>query len=128
MNIHDLHVWQLGDGMSIGTIHISCQRTENPQDYDDMLSEVKGVFHKYGVHSTTVQPEFVSGAMVPEECLQNCVEECEEDWCCKDTIELQPALSYSTFNNNVSNSVNAAPYEDFFANSPPNPGGYNHIV
>lgn len=115
--------------MSIGTIHITCQRSENPQDYEDMLAEVKRVFHKYGVHSTTVQPEFALGAVVPEECQQNCVEECEEDWCCKeDAVEL-PNVNYNTFNNANNNSVNAAQHEDFFANaSPANPAGYNHIV
>ena len=115
--------------MSIGTIHIACRRTKDPADYDDMLAEVKRVFHKYGVHSTTVQPEFIMGAIAPEECQQNCVLECEEDWCCKDEMEM-PVVKYNTFNNNNgNNSVNAGPDEDLLANSlPTNPAGYNNNI
>ena len=44
--------------------------------------QTQAVFHKYGVHSTAIQPEFTQ-IMKSKECEQNCVEECAEDWCCK---------------------------------------------
>jgi zinc transporter 1 len=60
-NIHELHIWQLDDIKLIGSIHFKLNHVP-----EDKLAEtlrqtsrsVNAVFHKYGVHSTTLQPEF----------------------------------------------------------------------
>lgn len=85
LSLHDLHVWQLVDGMSVASIHVA---VEEGVDFNLVVSEIKRTFHKYGVHSTTIQPEFVprNHSTTPY-CVQNCVKECEEDWCCKKTAE-----------------------------------------
>jgi zinc transporter 1 len=60
-NIHELHIWQLDDVRLIGSIHFKLNKV-----YEDKLAEtlrqtskqINSIFHKYGVHSTTLQPEF----------------------------------------------------------------------
>jgi len=85
LSVHDLHVWQLVDGMIIASVHVSI---EEGSDFTHMVSEIKGIFHKFGIHSSSIQPEFVPRNFVDASyCEQNCVEECDEDWCCKKTAD-----------------------------------------
>jgi zinc transporter 1 len=55
--VHDLHVWQLVDGLAISSVHIVCDHSVN---FNELQHKVKKVFHKMGVHSTAIQPEFVN--------------------------------------------------------------------
>eukprot|EP01114_Cavostelium_apophysatum_P001631 TRINITY_DN1142_c0_g1_i1.p1 TRINITY_DN1142_c0_g1~~TRINITY_DN1142_c0_g1_i1.p1 ORF type:complete len:462 (-),score=135.31 TRINITY_DN1142_c0_g1_i1:101-1486(-) len=85
LSLHDFHVWQLVDGMTIASVHIAI---EEGVDFTNLITEVKNIFHKFGIHSTSIQPEFVprnhaTGAF----CGQNCVKECQEDWCCKKSAD-----------------------------------------
>ncbi|XP_049850958.1 probable zinc transporter protein DDB_G0282067 isoform X2 [Schistocerca gregaria] len=79
--VHDLHVWSLIDGMLIGSVHLGIV---SPLDWDSVQKKVREIFHKFGIHSLTIQPEFIE---LPQEdfkiCKQNCLPECLEDWCCK---------------------------------------------
>jgi len=78
-------MWQLVDGMTIASIHIAC---EEGVDFTQLVGEVRKVFHKHGVHSTTIQPEFVPRNFQESPfCEQNCVRECDEDWCCKKSAD-----------------------------------------
>jgi zinc transporter 1 len=85
---HDLHAWQLVDALMIGTVHIGIEEGAN---ITQIYKSCKEVFHKHGVHSTTIQPEIVAGEMIAqtmEHCEENCVEGCPEAWCCKTDAEL----------------------------------------
>jgi len=55
-DVHEFHVWQLSGSRIIATAHIRCR---NPRDYERVANQVKMVFHQEGIHSTTIQPEFV---------------------------------------------------------------------
>jgi len=83
---HDLHVWQLVDGMTIASIHVGID--ENVE-FKSVVSRIKKIFHSQGIHSTSIQPEFVSisNDFKQDFCVQNCIESCEEEWCCKKTAE-----------------------------------------
>jgi len=84
-SVHDLHVWQLSEGKAVGSAHIS---VEEGIDFKRTLEELKEVFHLHGIHSTTIQPEYVpKNTLSNPYCEENCVEDCEEDWCCKKTAE-----------------------------------------
>jgi zinc transporter 1 len=61
INIHEFHIWQLSDTKIIGTVHASCNKNS---DFYKIATEMKAILHKYGVHATTIQPEFVDS---PEE-------------------------------------------------------------
>jgi len=91
ISIHDLHVWQLVDGMIISSIHIS---VEEGVDFTSLVQEVKRIFHEAGIHSSTIQPEFVPRNFQDTNvCEQNCVQECDEDWCCKRSADRRKEMS-----------------------------------
>eukprot|EP01133_Synstelium_polycarpum_P004026 gene4026-4663_t len=79
---HDLHVWQLVDGMTIASVHVGVLEGA---DFSRIVVDVKDIFHYQGIHSTSIQPEFISQNNTDEQgfCVQNCIKECEEEWCCK---------------------------------------------
>lgn len=54
--VHEFHVWQLAGDRIIASAHIRCH---NLQDYMRIAGRVKEFFHNEGIHSTTIQPEFV---------------------------------------------------------------------
>lgn len=84
-SIHDLHVWQLVDGMIISSVHLA---VEEGVEWASLASQIKEVFHDHGIHSSAVQPEFVpKDHPVQEFCEENCVADCEENWCCKKTAD-----------------------------------------
>jgi len=98
VSVHDLHVWQLVDGMIIASVHLMI---EEGTDVGNVVYQVKQIFHTYGIHSSAIQPEYIKSTVQKDPyCLQNCVEECEEDWCCKKGAEKTKDLQeqYSTFN------------------------------
>ena len=55
-DVHEFHVWQLSGSRIIATAHIRCQSL---LQYDRIADQVKALFHREGIHSTTIQPEFV---------------------------------------------------------------------
>ena len=59
--IHEFHVWQLAGNRIIASAHIRCQ---NLRDYMVIAEQVKNFFHNEGIHSTTIQPEFVEVSSV----------------------------------------------------------------
>jgi len=83
IGLHDFHVWQLVDGLVICSVHVS---VEQGADFINVVGGVKNIFHRYGIHSSAIQPEFIirdEEGRYSEFCVQNCVEDCKEDWCCK---------------------------------------------
>jgi solute carrier family 30 (zinc transporter), member 1 len=90
VSVHDLHVWQLVDGMVITSVHVG---VEEGSDFTQVVNDVKRVLHDHGIHSSSIQPEFVArhNADAPH-CEQNCVDECEEDWCCKKSVETRQRI------------------------------------
>jgi len=81
--IHDLHVWQLVDNLVIATLHVKILE-KDMISFEAIGSRVKKVFHKIGIHSITLQPEFISDYKKQQSgCEQYCVRDCDEDWCCK---------------------------------------------
>ncbi|CAL8081432.1 unnamed protein product [Orchesella dallaii] len=54
--VHEFHIWQLAGDRIIASAHIRCR---NLADYIRIAEKVKEFFHNEGIHSTTIQPEFV---------------------------------------------------------------------
>jgi solute carrier family 30 (zinc transporter), member 1 len=81
LSVHDLHIWQLVDGMIMCSSHV---HVEEGLDWTFVSTSIRETLHKHGIHSSAMQPEFVPASVrVTPYCAQNCVDECEEDWCCK---------------------------------------------
>lgn len=54
--VHEFHVWQLAGDRIIASAHIRCH---DLHEYMQIAEKVKEFFHNEGIHSTTIQPEFV---------------------------------------------------------------------
>lgn len=90
-NIHDLHIWKLSGRKIIATAHITFH---NSEEYMQVASRVKDFFHKRGIHSTTIQPEFtdivnIEHVTSEEVCLLECMKNntnCIQDTCCGENL------------------------------------------
>jgi len=97
--VHDLHVWQLVDDLTIASAHLSIWECDMAT-FSKVSGRCKKVLHRFGIHSSTLQPEFIAGdirANTPEICASNCASDCKEDWCCKDEHLLSEVVDYDTF-------------------------------
>jgi zinc transporter 1 len=91
--VHEFHVWQLTGDRIIASAHIRCL---NLVQYMTVAEKVKEFFHHEGIHSTTIQPEFVettepNGNIITSEqdCVLSCpkgpitkISGCEASKCC----------------------------------------------
>uniref|UniRef100_U5EVT6 Putative solute carrier family 30 zinc transporter n=1 Tax=Corethrella appendiculata TaxID=1370023 RepID=U5EVT6_9DIPT len=80
--VHEFHVWQLAGDRIIASAHIRCR---NLSEYMKIAEKVKEFFHNEGIHSTTIQPEF---------------------------IEIEPLNSYSGASDGMSASMNGNATQD----------------
>ncbi|KAJ5157721.1 Zinc/cadmium resistance protein [Penicillium canariense] len=58
---HHLHVWQLSDTKIVASIHIQVDteiKGEGSERYMRLARQVRRCLHAYGIHSSTIQPEF----------------------------------------------------------------------
>lgn len=58
---HHLHVWQLSDTQIVASIHIQVDteiKGEGSERYMKLARQVRRCLHAYGIHSSTIQPEF----------------------------------------------------------------------
>ncbi len=54
--VHELHIWKLSGQKIIATAHITCH---NSSEYMKIAKSIKEFLHNRGIHSTTIQPEFI---------------------------------------------------------------------
>jgi len=94
VNIHELHVWQLGDLKNIGTLHAAIDESA---DFPTIAETIKSLFHEFGVHSTTIQPEYVSkGLHSKTVCNMPCDPECTTQLCCDTNALIPKSDNYGT--------------------------------
>ncbi|XP_048391458.1 calcium/manganese antiporter SLC30A10 [Stegostoma tigrinum] len=79
--IHELHVWELAGGRNIASLHVKCLDLST---YKTAAVQIREIFHNAGIHSVTIQVEFVdtvpgSALMCNFPCIQK---ECESKMCC----------------------------------------------
>lgn len=58
---HHLHVWQLSDTKIVASIHIQVDteiKGEGSERYMKLARQIRRCLHAYGIHSSTIQPEF----------------------------------------------------------------------
>ncbi|VBB18872.1 hypothetical protein YASMINEVIRUS_1404, partial [Yasminevirus sp. GU-2018] len=81
-DVHHLHVWPLNDARVVATLHVKLDRYV---DLDKTLLEIEKIFHKEGVHSTTIQVEMTGDDHVSACSNLVCnVESCIQNDCCSD--------------------------------------------
>ncbi|KAM0791801.1 hypothetical protein ACM66B_004064 [Microbotryomycetes sp. NB124-2] len=96
LNVHELHVWSLSESKSVASVHVMTNGTE----FVEVSSKIRRVMHRFGIHSSTIQPEIVdsksssfpshisadvAASIAPEQdgCMVLCATEaCRENSCC----------------------------------------------
>lgn len=61
ISCHHLHVWQLSDTKLVASLHIQVEfdiKGEGSARYMHLAKAVRHCLHGYGIHSSTIQPEF----------------------------------------------------------------------
>merc|ERR550519_3044452 len=93
--VHEFHIWQLAGDRIIASAHVRCL---NLSQYMKIAEKVKEFFHNEGIHSTTIQPEFVetgepTGSISStEDCMLSCPKPrttdqgCDASKCCPPTL------------------------------------------
>ena len=70
LSVHELHIWQLSETKIIASVHVTASRKV---DFMPIASNIRGILHKHGIHSSTIQPEyFPVRDAIPEESLRVC--------------------------------------------------------
>ncbi|PWN28168.1 cation efflux protein [Jaminaea rosea] len=64
LSVHELHIWQLSESKIVASVHVlvDCS-TGQEQRYMEIAADLRRLLHAYGIHSSTIQPEFVAGGM-----------------------------------------------------------------
>ncbi|CAG2237561.1 SLC30A1 [Mytilus edulis] len=108
--LHEFHVWQLAGNKIIASAHI---HVHNLQEYMVVAEKLKDIFHKAGIHSTTIQPEIIDefdAVDFPKN--QNCSLECGPnknclvDTCCAPKSKQELARRSSKENSPTRSSPN----------------------
>ena len=61
LSCHSLHVWQLSEGKIVASLHIEVDydfEGEGSAQYMRLANKIIECLHAYGIHSSTIQPEF----------------------------------------------------------------------
>jgi len=56
--VHEFHVWQLAGNNLIASLHVQLEENVTMQGFMEIANATQDIFHKSGIHSCTVQPEF----------------------------------------------------------------------
>jgi zinc transporter 1 len=56
ISLHELHVWQLSESKIVASVHVLAERQS---DFMDIASDIRKVLHHLGIHSSTIQPEYI---------------------------------------------------------------------
>jgi zinc transporter 1 len=99
-SVHELHIWQLSDVKMIASLHIQIAfdpECEGGGRYMQLASAVRTCLHAYGIHSSTIQPEYTKEEVAPvvgrsrrgsggdpdeAACLLECGDGCVTGKCC----------------------------------------------
>ncbi|PVI02471.1 cation efflux protein [Periconia macrospinosa] len=61
ISCHHLHVWQLSDTKLVASLHVQVNidfEDQGSARYMALAREIRQCLHEYGIHSSTIQPEF----------------------------------------------------------------------
>eukprot|EP00037_Helgoeca_nana_P022324 m.227877 g.227877 ORF g.227877 m.227877 type:complete len:635 (+) comp25958_c0_seq2:139-2043(+) len=98
VDVHELHVWQLVDNLSLATLHIVIREGTEVSRINTLVDDVRRVLHAFKVHVSTIQQEIAISAAPPHykfgECTigkSGCIEACEAENCCPDEVMVSKA-------------------------------------
>ena len=59
ISVHDLHIWSLSESKLVASMHILVQSQD---EFGKVSNEVRKLLHRFGVHSSTIQPELLESS------------------------------------------------------------------
>lgn len=64
LSVHDLHIWQLNENKNVASLHVmvDCSGKQSER-YMHIADQIRRTLHIWGIHSSTIQPEFVPGGL-----------------------------------------------------------------
>jgi zinc transporter 1 len=62
VSVHDLHIWSLSESKLVASMHIL---VSSQDEFAKVSNEVRKLLHRFGVHSSTIQPELLDGSTKP---------------------------------------------------------------
>ncbi|KAJ3282259.1 hypothetical protein HDU79_010078 [Rhizoclosmatium sp. JEL0117] len=97
VGVHEVHVWGLSDVKNVASVHVRVLEN-GAVGYMEVATSIKKLLHGYGIHSTTVQPEFARPASVASDYDDGCLLKCEggdcaEQVCCSDNEKLSAVIA-----------------------------------
>ena len=60
VSVHELHVWQLSESTVVASVHVLISPGV---DYMECATGIREALHRHGIHSVTIQPEWVCAFM-----------------------------------------------------------------
>ena len=90
-SVHELHIWQLDENITVASAHLVFEDLDF-QRFMNGARRARECLHAYGIHSATLQPEFMlsaeealrcSGKSRKAPCLSVCSGACEDLRCCE---------------------------------------------
>lgn len=76
-SVHELHVWQLSDTKLVASVHVRLK--DDQAKYMQIATDIKKCLHAFGIHSCTIQPEFMKGLSTLQEGDEGCLLDCDPD-------------------------------------------------
>ncbi|CCH43404.1 Cobalt uptake protein COT1 [Wickerhamomyces ciferrii] len=68
VSVHDFHIWNLTEDIFIASLHVEVDAS--PETFLVIASSIRAALHNYGIHSATVQPEFIGENNLSSEAYQ----------------------------------------------------------
>lgn len=68
VSVHDFHIWNLTEDIFIASLHVEVDAS--PETFLVIASSIRAALHNYGIHSATVQPEFIGKNNISSEAYQ----------------------------------------------------------
>ncbi|KAL7311752.1 Zinc resistance conferring protein, variant 2 [Mucor circinelloides] len=116
ISVHELHVWQLNDTKLIASLHVLLK---SRQGYMLLASEIRKILHGYGIHSATIQPEFIEDQI--DEKYQPTDQDLDSESSEDEKLHVHGIERVSTVTNSVypdnSKNANTSSFEDLHSSS-----------
>lgn len=68
VSVHDFHIWNLTEDIFIASLHVEVDAS--PETFLVIASSIRAALHNYGIHTATVQPEFIGDGNISQETYQ----------------------------------------------------------
>jgi zinc transporter 1 len=69
LSVHELHIWHHSSNRVIGTLHV---KLDTKHDFMTLAPRIQKILHSHGVHSTTIQPEYMNEDKEVKQCDLQC--------------------------------------------------------